>query len=98
MKAIRSFLAGIEARLVADWRDQWRYWSVRLPSLGLLLGPGVQGISEAWTSMPPDLRHMIPYAQQIAWALFAGGVAAKFFPQAKTAALIQQKREERDRG
>ena len=77
------FLCAIRARLIADWRLFFRFWSVRLNGLGLLLLTGCQVATDAWSSMPADLRHAMPYAQGISIALLVGGLIARLIVQPK---------------
>lgn len=67
--------------LIDDWKKAHRYWSVRLNSAGIAL-MGLAGIvSEAWNSMPSDLRQAVPYAQGIAMGLFILGLVARVVKQ-----------------
>lgn len=54
----------LAARLIADARQAWRYWSVQISALGMAL-------SAAWVALPADTRAAIPGAQWIGLALFA---------------------------
>lgn len=78
-----KIIEAIRARLIADWRLFFRFWSVRLNGLGLLLLTGCQIATDAWNSMPTDLRHAMPYAQGISIALLVGGLIARLFVQPK---------------
>ncbi|MFT3965596.1 MAG: hypothetical protein QM690_06920 [Sphingobium sp.] len=62
------------ARLIADWRSAWRFWSVRLAALGAALMAG-------WTSLPPEVRAGMPYANEVAALLFAAVAAARLVAQ-----------------
>lgn len=93
---MRKFLAVVRSRLIAEWRDAWRYVSVQLNGAGLGLLGLVGIINETWNSMPPELRHALPFAQYLAYGLFAAGIAARFVRQPRTAEKIQAKQEERN--
>lgn len=78
-----KIIEAIRARLIADWHLAFRFWSVRLNSLGLILLTGCQFATDAWNSMPQDLRHALPYAQGISIALFFSGLIARLVAQPK---------------
>ena len=87
-----SFFAKIEARLIAEWRSAWRYWSVKLNGVGVLLLGATETVSGAWNSMPADLRAALPFMQKVALALFIAGLVARFVAQPRTADQIAEKR------
>lgn len=74
-------LRAIRARLVDDWRQAWRWWSVRFGIGGAGLLALADGLREAWAYVPPDLRGALPYAQYVAYALLVAGFAARFVKQ-----------------
>jgi hypothetical protein len=83
----RPFATWLRARIVADWRRGWRFWSVRLQALalasGTLLAAAPEALVEAWRAMPPYLRTMIP-AEMAPWLpLLFGALAilARFIRQ-----------------
>lgn len=80
-------------KLIEGWRHAWRYWSIRLNGLGLLLLAACQFAGDAWSSMPPDLRQAMPYAQHISIALFAAGLLARLIPQPRTQEKIDATRK-----
>ena len=51
-------------RLLPDWRQAWRWWSVRVSALGALLAaiallaPDVVGA--VWAALPPELLAKLP--------------------------------------
>lgn len=51
-------------RLLPNWRQAWRWWSVRVSALGALLAaiallaPDVVGA--VWSALPPDLVAQLP--------------------------------------
>lgn len=64
----------LKARLVDDWRQAWKWWSVRVSAFGIAL-------SGAWVALPADTRALIPGAQWIGLALFALTIAARLIDQ-----------------
>lgn len=73
----------IETWLIAEWRQAWKYWSVKLNGAGISLLALTEMLSHVWGTMPPDLRASLPYAQHAAIALFVGGFLARFIAQPK---------------
>jgi hypothetical protein len=59
----------LRKRLVDDWRDFTRWWSVRMTAVGALLG----GILAIMPSMPQEVQAAVPERYRIAavaiWAL-----------------------------
>jgi len=49
-------MTAIQKRLVDDWRQAWRWWSVRMTAIGTLLG----GALAIMPSMPAEVQAMIP--------------------------------------
>lgn len=73
----------IEARLIAEWRQAWKFWSVRLNGLGITLIGVPEILSYSWSSMPADLREALPYAQHVAIGLFVASLVARIIKQPK---------------
>lgn len=71
---LTSLWARIRARLIDDWRQAWRFWSVRISVLGAAM-------SAAWVSLPADTRAEIPGAQWIGLVLFASTIVARLVQQ-----------------
>jgi len=71
----------IETRLVMDWRESWRWWSVRFGAAGAVLFAASDVLRDAWQYVPPDLRSYLPYAQYISYALFGLGFVSRFIKQ-----------------
>jgi len=74
-------------KLVSDWRDYFRMWSVRLNAVGLAILSWVyiDPISTlyVWSMMPPEVRAILPYniVTHIGFALFALGMLARVVKQ-----------------
>lgn len=63
--------------LVPDWRLAWKWASIRINALGLLLMGVAEILSQSWVSLPPALQQKIPHASSIAMALFALGMIGR---------------------
>ena len=71
-------------RLIPDWRRSWRFWSVRLNILGLLLLVGEQALP-LWGMVPAESRGLLPRAVVVVLPLilFALATAARVIRQEK---------------
>lgn len=79
----------LKDRLVANWRSAWRWWSIRLNALGLLILGLVQFDPVAalyvWSLMPPAVQAILPrnFLTIIGLALFALSMIARLVKQPK---------------
>ena len=79
----------IKLELIEDWRNFWRFWSVRLGILGsaitgvLIVFPDVA--LSAWAMMPGDLKAAIPerYMPLIGVGIFVASLIARAIKQTK---------------
>ena len=85
MDRLRRWRSAVAARVVDDWRDAWKWASVRLAALGGILtailaaAPGFA--KELWDQLPQDLRSTAP-----AWVpvlVFAIPIAVRLYKQGK---------------
>ena len=75
--------------LIEDWRNFWRFWSVRLGIVGsavtavLIAFPDVA--LSAWAMMPADLKSAIPehYMPLIGVVIFVASLIARAIKQSK---------------
>lgn len=64
MDRLRRWRSAVAARLVDDWRDAWKWASVRLAALGGILtailaaAPGFA--RELWDQLPAEVRATLP--------------------------------------
>lgn len=64
MDRLRRWRSAVAARVVDDWRDAWKWASVRLAALGGILAtaavsaPGFA--KELWDQLPQDMRSTAP--------------------------------------
>lgn len=86
-------------QLIEDWRNFWRFWSVRLGIVGsaitgvLIAFPDVALL--AWAIMPADLKSAIPerYMPLIGVVIFVASLIARAIKQTK----LQPKGVENDK-
>ena len=79
----------IKLELIEDWRNFWRFWSVRLGIVGsaitgvLIAFPDVA--LSAWAMMPADLKSVIPerYMPLIGVGIFVASLVARAIKQSK---------------
>jgi hypothetical protein len=64
METLRKWRDALRARLIDDWQNASRYWSIRFAAIGAALkGFGLafpQMATDAWNSIPQDLRSGLP--------------------------------------
>lgn len=88
----------IKLELIEDWRNFWRFWSVRLGIIGsaitgvLIAFPDVA--LSAWAMMPADLKSAIPerYMPLIGVVIFVASLIARAIKQTK----LEQKEGPKD--
>ena len=79
----------LKLQLIEDWRNFWRFWSVRLGIVGsavtavLIAFPDVA--LSAWAMMPADLKAVIPerYMPLIGVGIFVASLIARAIKQSK---------------
>lgn len=79
----------IKLELIEDWRNFWRFWSVRLGIVGsaitgvLIAFPDVA--LSAWAMMPADLKAAIPerYMPLVGVVIFVASLIARAIKQTK---------------
>ena len=79
----------LKLQLIEDWRNFWRFWSVRLGIVGsaitgvLIAFPDVA--LSAWAMMPGDLKAAIPerYMPLIGVVIFVASLVARAIKQTK---------------
>ena len=73
--------------LIEDWRNWWRFWSVRLAAVGTaitgLLVAFPDAALAAWAILPHELKSSIPpqYMPLIGVVVFALSIAARLVRQ-----------------
>lgn len=73
--------------LIEDWRDFWRFWSVRLAAVGTaitgLLVAFPDAALAAWAILPHELKSSIPpqYMPLIGVVVFALSIVARLIRQ-----------------
>ena len=88
----------IKLELIEDWRNFWRFWSVRLG----IVGSAITGVFiafpdvalSAWAMLPADLKAAIPerYMPLIGVGIFVASLIARAIKQTK----LEQKEGPKD--
>lgn len=74
-------------KLIDDWRDAWRLWSVRLVAVGALLQALAMASPDtllvAWNALPSDLRIVLPEGAEgyISLGLYLAAIVARVLKQ-----------------
>lgn len=72
-------------KLITDWRQSWRLWSVRLSAIGatifafLLAAP--DQAQEIWNALPPDVQALVPGRTTLALFITAAVTVARVLRQ-----------------
>lgn len=53
-------------KLISDWKKAWKFPSVWLTALGIVLSSAVEIISTAWKMLPPHLAAKLPGSTSVA--------------------------------
>lgn len=83
-------------RLIAGWRQAWRFASIQLALIGSALCALATAFPDAilfaWNMVPPDLKAAIParFVPLIGVALFVLSIFARIVHQPKTQAKIEE--------
>ncbi|WP_433910362.1 hypothetical protein [Sphingomonas yabuuchiae] len=77
-------------RLIPDWRQSWRWWSVRVSAFGamifaFLLAAPDQALA-IWQALPADVQALIPNAKEIGLFLTIAVVVVRVVQQRAKAA------------
>ncbi len=61
---LRTLRDKICARLIDDWQRAWRFWSIRLQTIGLALAAWMTATPNAaldlWRALPDEAKGLIP--------------------------------------
>lgn len=63
-------------KLIEDWRKAWKFASVQINVLGLLV-MAIDFAGQTWNSLPPFIHEKIPNASTVAMVLFGLGILGR---------------------
>lgn len=75
--------------LIPDWRNWWRFWSIRLQLAGVFILSLLEGLPDAAIAtlavLPPDIRAQInpEHIRYIGYAILTTGIIARLIRQPK---------------
>jgi len=69
----------MKIQLVSNWKRAWKFASVQLPVLGLLLMTMADFVQQSWAQLPPQFHKDIPHATTIAMIMFALSLVGRLF-------------------
>lgn len=67
--------------LVTDWKKAWKFWSVQLNALGIVILSFSDVINQAYTALPPSLASHVPHAKTVAIVVFGLGIISRILTQ-----------------
>ena len=72
-------------KLITDWRQSWRLWSVRVSAIGAMLFAFLLAAPDQalaiWQALPADVQALIPNAKEIGLFLSVAVVVTRLFQQ-----------------
>ena len=71
--------------MIDNWRNAWKFWSLRLQAAGLAVLVFPDLLVESWLFLPAELKAMLPaeYASIVGISLIAAGMIARLIKQRK---------------
>lgn len=67
----------VKVTLIPDWKQAWKFASMRINAAGLFLMGAAEVLSQSWISVPPSLQAKLPHASSIALVLFGLGLVGR---------------------
>jgi hypothetical protein len=61
----------MKIELVPNWKRAWKFASVQLPVLGLILMSISDVVQQAWQQLPQQVQQNMPHSSTIAMGVFA---------------------------
>jgi hypothetical protein len=65
--------------IIDNWRQGWKWASVRTSALGIGVMGAAQVLGSTWAGLPPSIQERIPHADVIAMVLFGVALVGRFF-------------------
>lgn len=78
-------------KLIDNWKESWRFWSMRLAALGTAIATVLVASPEAayttWSVLPQEVKEMLPpeWTPLIGIGIFACSMVARVIKQQKLA-------------
>lgn len=74
-------------KLIPEWREGWKFWSIRIQAAGLFIIALLETIPEtiytAWLSLPPELHGLVPEGalKWVAYLTLISSIVARMIRQ-----------------
>lgn len=65
--------------IIENWREGWKWASVRTSALGIMVMGAGQALGSTWAGLPPSIQDRIPHSDVIAMILFSVALVGRFF-------------------
>lgn len=78
-----TLMEKIRDRLIDDWKQAWKLWSVQLSSLAFMVMLAAEILGSGWQQLPQEVRDNIPHAVTIGLVLNGLTILARIFNQIK---------------
>lgn len=66
-------------QLIDNWKDSWKFASVQLSTLGLVVFGILELANQAWLALPVEVQAQVPHATKISLVLFAATLFGRLF-------------------
>lgn len=63
--------------LIPDWKDAWKFASIRFQAAGLAIMAFAEIFGSTWGSLPVTLQQKLPHATTVALVLFGLGLIGR---------------------
>lgn len=63
--------------LISDWKKAWKFASIQIPAIGLVVLSGVDYASQVWFQMSSSVQSQIPYYNIIGIAFLAFSIVGR---------------------
>ena len=69
--------------MIENWRNAWKFWSLQLQAVGLVLITFPELILDAWVYLPVEVKSMLPteYSSFVGLFLIIAGMVARLIKQ-----------------
>lgn len=68
----------MKLELVPNWKRAWKFASVQIPVLGLLILSSIDYINQVWYQLPESLHMRIPHSKEIGMAFLFLSIVGRY--------------------
>lgn len=73
-----------KVRLIPEWKEAWKFASMRIQAAGLVIMVGAEMFGSTWNSLPVTLQQKLPHATTVALVLFGIGLIGRILQKHKS--------------